>query len=150
MYVSIMGSQQSMHEIQPQHNIHNAETATRDQHNNSNKESNNQDISIVVPDTKELRKKFKKTCRSLVIQVYFKGNSIIRALLMALKDKDNKYPKSGVIYRFRCPQINCPKEYIGDSGSSFGERLKEYLSAHALNITTATLRDILPTMNASL
>ena len=35
--------------------------------------------------------------------------------------------KSGVIYRFKCPHINCYEEYIGESGRSFGDRLKEHL-----------------------
>ena len=46
---------------------------------------------------------------------------------MAPKDKDNKLQKSGVIYKFKCPHINWPEEYIGESGRTFGERLIEHL-----------------------
>ena len=46
---------------------------------------------------------------------------------MAPKDKDSKLPKSGVIYRFKCPHINCQEEYIGELGRSFEDKLKEYL-----------------------
>ena len=48
---------------------------------------------------------------------------------MAPKDKDNKCQKGGVIYQFKCPHINCQEEYIGQSGRSFGDRLKEHLRA---------------------
>ena len=48
---------------------------------------------------------------------------------MAPKDKDNKLQKSEVIYKYKCPQINCPEEYIGESGRTFGDRFKEHLKA---------------------
>ena len=47
-------------------------------------------------------------------------------------------PKSGVIYQFKCPHGNCLEEHIGESGRSFGERIKEHLRTHALYIATAT------------
>ena len=65
-------------------------------------------ISIVVPYTKGLSKRFKKTCNSLGIQAHF---------------------KSRVIYQFKCPHSNCQEEYIGESGRPFGDRLKEHLRA---------------------
>ena len=48
---------------------------------------------------------------------------------MAPKDRDSKSQKSGVIYKFKCTHINCPEEYIGESGRTFGDRLKENLRA---------------------
>ena len=42
-------------------------------------------------------------------------------------DRDHKLQKSGVIYRFKCPHINCPEEHIGESGRTFGDRLKAHL-----------------------
>ena len=45
------------------------------------------------------------------------------------KDRDNKPQKIGVIYRFKCPHINCHEEYIVESGRTFGDRLKEHLRA---------------------
>ena len=60
---------------------------------------------------KGLWEKFKNTCTSLGIQVHFKGNNTIRTLFMAPKDEDNKYQKSGVIYRFKCPWL---KETLRD------------------------------------
>ena len=86
-------------------------------------------ISFMVPQTKGLEEMFKETCNSLGIQVHFKGNNTIRTLLMAPKDKDNKCQKSGVIYQFQFPHINCPEKYIGESDRPFGDRLKEHLRA---------------------
>ena len=48
---------------------------------------------------------------------------------MAPMDKDNKLQKGGVIYQFKCPHINCPEEYIGESGRAFEDRIKESLKA---------------------
>ena len=74
-------------------------------------------------------KKFKKTCNRKGIQVYFKGTNTIRSLLMAPKDRDNKLQKNGIIYRYQSPQINHPRQYIGESGRTFGDRYKEHLKA---------------------
>ena len=52
---------------------------------------------------------------------------------MAPKDRDNKLQKSEVIYKFKCPHINCPKEYIGESGRTIGDRVKEHLRAPSTN-----------------
>ena len=70
-----------------------------------------------------------KTCNKKGIQVYFKGSSNIKTLLMAPKEKDTKLQKGGITYQYKCPQINCPEEYIGETGRAFGDRLKEHLRA---------------------
>ena len=48
---------------------------------------------------------------------------------MAPNDKDPKLSKSGIIYRYRCPHINCTDQYIGESGRTLGDRDKEHLKA---------------------
>ena len=48
------------------------------------------------------------------------------------KDRNSKLPKNGVIYEFKLPHINC-QEYIGKSGRTFGNRLKEHLWAPFLS-----------------
>ena len=53
---------------------------------------------------------------------------------MAPKDKDTKLQKSGVIYKYKCPTINCPEEYIWETGRAFGDRLKEHLRTPSTNI----------------
>ena len=37
--------------------------------------------------------------------------------------------QTGIIYHYKCPQINCPSAYIGESGRSLGERVKEHFKA---------------------
>ena len=83
----------------------------------------------MVPYIQGIGEKFKKVCQSKGIQVHFKGTNTFKTLLVKPKDKDNKLQKSGVIYYFKCPQINCPDEYIGESGMAFGDRSKEHLKA---------------------
>ena len=95
--------------------------------NSSN--NNNKNITIVVPHIQGIGEKFKKVCKSKCIQVHFKGTNTLRTLLVNPKDKGNKLQKSGVIYHFKCPKINCPEAYIGESWRAFGDRIKEHLKA---------------------
>ena len=71
---------------------------------------------MVVPYIQGLGEKFKRTCNKKGIQVHLKGSNTIKDFLMAPKDKDIKLQKSGVIYQYKCPTINCPVEYIGETG----------------------------------
>ena len=94
--------------------------------NSNNNESinntNNRNISIVVSYIHGLGKKLKKTFQNKGIQVPLKGTNNVKTLLMAPKDRDNKLQKSGIIYKFKCSHINCPKEYIGESSRTLGDR----------------------------
>ena len=87
----------------------------------------NKHISIVIPYTRGLSERFKKTCNSLGIQVNSKGRNNIFTFLMAPRDKDNICQKSGAIYQFKCPHMEYPEEYIVESGRTFGDRLQEHL-----------------------
>ena len=96
-------------------------------------------ISVVVPYIHGLGEKFKKTCNNKGIQVHFKGTNTVKTFLMAPKDRDHKLQKSGIIYRFECPHINCPEEYIGEPGRTLGDSEKENLRAPFPSSNTATL-----------
>ena len=63
------------------------------------------------------------------VQVYFKGGTPIKNLLMPPKDKDPIQKKSGVIYRYQFDRVECDEEYIGESSRAFGERFREHLKA---------------------
>ena len=54
---------------------------------------------MVVPYIQGLGEKFKRTYNKKGIQVHFKGSNTIKDLLMASKNKDSKFQKSGVIYQ---------------------------------------------------
>ena len=58
--------------------------------------------------------------------VYFRGSTTIKNLLMAPKDKDPMMKKSWVIYSYKCGMMDCDEEYIGESSRTFGERFKEH------------------------
>ena len=95
--------------------------------NNSNK--HNKNISMVILYIQGLGENFKRTFNKQEIQVHFKGSNTIKQRLMSPKDKEPKLAKSGVIYKYKCPTINCTGEYIGESGKTFGDRYKEHLKA---------------------
>ena len=46
---------------------------------------------------------------------------------MRPKDQDPKDRRSGVIYSYKCDDIACSEEYIGETSRSLGERYKEHL-----------------------
>ena len=73
-----------------------------------------------------IRGKFKRTCNKQGFQVHFKGTDTIKQLLMAPRNKDIKLQKSGVIYKYKCLQINCTEECIGESDWTFRDRYKEH------------------------
>ena len=98
-------------------------THTTKQDNNPNKRN----ITIVVPYMSGTGEKFKTLCKSKGIQVHFKGSKTLRTLLGNPKDKDPKNNQTGIIYHYKCFQINCPSAYIGESGRSLGEGVKEHL-----------------------
>ena len=113
-----------IHQSYPAHHHHHhqqqQQQSTRQQQKN---------ITIVVPYMPNTGEKFRKLCKKKGIQVHFKGTNTLRTALGNPKDKDPKHNQTGVIYHYQCPQINCPNAYIGESGRSLGERVKEHFKA---------------------
>ena len=121
-------------QFQLKHNLNIINNPNKDQTNNNNNRDNNsikqnKNISIVIPCIQGLGEKFKRTCNKQGIQLHLKGTNTVKQLLMAPKDKDPKLATSGVIYRYKCPNINCTEQYIGESGRTLGDRYKEHLKA---------------------
>ena len=85
--------------------------------------------TIVVPYIPNTSEKFKKLCKRKGIQVHFKGTNTLRTALGNPKDKDPKANQTGIIYHYQCPHINCPSAYIGESGRTLGDRVKEHFIA---------------------
>ena len=46
---------------------------------------------------------------------------------MKPKYKDPKDSKSGLIYSYQCPHLDCNEEYIGETSRTLEERRKEHL-----------------------
>ena len=84
---------------------------------------------ITVPYYRGLSESVKKKCSNYGVQVYFRGGTTIKNLLVAPKDKDPMMKKSGVIYSYKCGRVDCDEEYIGESSWTFGERFKEHQKA---------------------
>ena len=84
---------------------------------------------MVVPCVKGMSESCKNICRKHGIEMHFKGGSTIKDLLVQPKDKDIILQKRGVIYRYKCGRVNCEEEYIGESGRTFAERLREHMRA---------------------
>ena len=100
---------------------------TNNNNNGTNNNTSNRNISIVVPYIHGLVEKFKKSCKNKGIQAYFKCTNTVKTLLIAPKDKDHKLQKRGIIYKCKCLLTNCPEQYIGESGRTLGDRVKEHL-----------------------
>ena len=98
----------------------------------------NQKPYITVPYQRGLSESFKRTCNNHGVQVYFKGGTTIKNLLMAPKDQDPIKNRSGVIYRFKCNRVECDDEYIGESSRTFGERFREQLKPPPQSLTILT------------
>ena len=114
-----------------EHNFNHPNQAPTSNNNNlhNNPTNNNYKTTIVVPYISNTAEKFKKLCKRRGIQVHFKGTNTLRTALGNPKDKDPKANQTGVIYQYQCPHINCSSSYIGESGRSLGERVKEHLKA---------------------
>ena len=78
---------------------------------------------ISIPYYKGLSESVKRKCNDFGVQVYFKGGTTIKDLLMNPKDTDPMLKKSGVIYSYKCGRVECDEEYIGESSRTFGERV---------------------------
>ena len=99
------------------------------QRNNDSNNNNSKKSFIVVPYMKGLGETCKNICRKYGVEVYFRGGSTIRDLLVHPKDRDTILKKSVVIYRYRCGRVDCEEEYIGESGRTFGERFRVHMKA---------------------
>ena len=73
----------------------------------------------------------KNICRRYGVEVYFRGGSTIRDLLVHPRDKDTILKKSGVIYKYSCGRVDFGEEDIGESSRTFGERYREHMRAQS-------------------
>ena len=87
----------------------------------------NQIGHVVVPYTKGLSERLKNICGKYGIQAYFKGNITITQTLMKPKDQDPKDNRSGLIYSYKCQDITCGEEYIGETAQTMGDGCKKHL-----------------------
>ena len=96
---------------------------------NKTKMNNPKKSHIEVPYYSGLSESIKNIGKKFGVQVYCKGGTTIKNLLMSPKDKDPILKQSGIIYRYQCDRVDCDEEYIGESSRTFGERFKEHLKS---------------------
>ena len=122
------------------HSNQQSNNTTTNPSNNSTTDNNKTKATIVVPYIPNTSEKFKKLCKMKAVQVHFKGTNTLRTALGNPKDKDPKNNQTGIIYHYQCPHINCTSAYIGESGRSLGDRVKEHFKApspiHHHSVTT--------------
>ena len=58
------------------------------------------------------------------MEMYFKGGTTIKDLLVHPKDKDTILQKSGVIYRYKCGSVDCEKEYMGSQAEHLQKKVQ--------------------------
>ena len=130
--------QKFLNNNQLNNNTRHNNTTNQDTNNTSN--TKNRNVTIVVPYIKGTSERLKRLCKSKGIQVHLKGTNTFRTQLINPKDKDPKLQKSGIIYQYKCPHLNCPEAYIGESGRTLGDRVSEHLKAPSQSSTTAHLQ----------
>ena len=59
----------------------------------------------------------------------FQGNHTLRTQLVNPKAKDPKLQKSGILCHYKCPHLDCPETYIGETGRALGDRVSEHFKA---------------------
>ena len=89
----------------------------------------------MVPYIKGITEKFRRLYKSKGIQVHFKGINTLRTQLVNPRDKDPRLQKSAIIYHYRCPHLNCPESYIGETGRVLGDMGSKHLKAPSPNYT---------------
>ena len=75
---------------------------------------------IVIPYTQGLCENIKKICGRYGIHTHFKGGRTIKNLLVSPKDKNPMVNQSGAIYWYKCGDLSCDDDYIGETSRTFG------------------------------
>ena len=84
---------------------------------------------ITVPYYRGLSESVKKKCSNYGVQVYFKGGTTIKNLLVAPNAKDPMMKKSGSSTVTNVAGWSVMRKYIGESSRTFGEMFKEHQKA---------------------
>ncbi len=83
---------------------------------------------IVVPYVHGFSEKYKRILENAGVRVYFKGVNTLKSQLVSPKDKDPKEKKANCIYGISCGEVACSAKYIGESGRTLEERIKDHTS----------------------
>ena len=79
--------------------------------------------TAVIPYIKEVPEPFRRHLQQQQIRTVFKSDTTLRSRLVRQKDPADPNKQDGVVYKIRC---TCGKVYIGETGRSMQERMKEH------------------------
>ena len=79
--------------------------------------------TAVMPYIKEVPEPFRRHLQQQEIRTVFKSDTTLRCRLVRQKDPADPNKQDGVVYKIRC---TCGKVYIGETGRSMQERMKEH------------------------
>ena len=79
--------------------------------------------TAVIPYIKEVPEPFRRHLQQQEIRTVFKSDTTLRSRLVRQKDPADPNKQDGVVYKIRC---TCGKVYIGETGRSMQERMKEH------------------------
>ena len=82
---------------------------------------------VVIPYVKHLSESIRRILSPLKIRTCFRPHRTLRQALVNLKDRVPFQQKAGVIYRIPCS--GCPRVYVGQTGRTLAQRLKEHKRA---------------------
>ena len=79
--------------------------------------------TAVMPYIKEVPEPFRRHLQQQEIRTVFKSDTTLRSRLVRQKDPADPNKQDDVVYKIRC---TCGKVYIGETGRSMQERMKEH------------------------
>ena len=82
---------------------------------------------VVIPYVKHLSESIRRILSPLKIRTCFRPHRTLRQALVNLKARVPFQQKAGVIYRIPCS--GCPRVYVGQTGRTLAQRLKEHKRA---------------------
>ena len=95
---------------------------------------------VTIPYAKNTSKSIRRILAPLGIRTFFQSTNTLRQVLARPKDPVPKENRSEVIYQIPCSR--CPQTYIGQTGRTLGQRLKEHQRAvRDRNTSTSALVD---------
>ena len=95
---------------------------------------------VTIPYVKNTSEAIRRILPPLGIKTTFQPINTLRQLIVHPKDPIPKEDKAGVVYQIPCS--DCPQTYIGQTGRTLGQRIKEHKKAvKDRNVITSALAE---------
>ena len=80
-------------------------------------------LTVLLPYVQGVSEPFRRCLEQQGIRTVFKSETTLKSHLVRLKDTVDPAKQDGVVYRIPC---ECGKVYVGETGRSMHERIKEH------------------------